>query len=68
MKSKQQGSFTIAAIITVIIWAALIVGWFINLFEVITIAVASAPVTTLFILKAVGIVVAPLGAILGLFF
>lgn len=48
-------------------WLAAIVGWFINLVDVIQLAAAGSPTTTLFILKAVGILFAPLGAVLGLF-
>lgn len=68
MKDKQRGSYTIAGLVILALWAAFITGWLINLVEVIQLAVAASPVTTLFIVKAVGIVVAPLGAICGLFF
>ena len=46
---------------------AIVVGWVINFVAVIKMAVAGSALTTLFILKAVGIVVAPLGVVLGLF-
>lgn len=65
---KQQGSAALASLIIVAIWIAFIVGWLINLVEVIKLAIAAVPVTTLFIVKIVGIFVAPLGSILGLFF
>jgi len=47
---------------------AAIVGWFINLVSVIKLCLAGAAFTSFLVLKALGIVVAPLGAILGLFF
>lgn len=50
------------------VWIAFLVGWVINLIEVIQLASAGGVVTTLFVLKAIGILVAPLGAFLGLFF
>lgn len=50
------------------VWLALIIGWIINLVEVINMAVASVSVTTMFVIKVVGIFVAPLGSVLGLFF
>ena len=56
------------AILILVFWLAVVVGWIINLVSVITLASAGAPVTTLFILKALGIFAFPLGAILGLFF
>lgn len=65
---KQQGSVVLTSLIIVAIWIAFIVGWIINLVEVIKLAIAAVPVTTLFIVKIVGVFVAPLGSILGLFF
>lgn len=47
-------------------YLAVVVGWVINLVEVIQ--MAFDPVTTLFVIKAIGILVGPLGAIMGLFF
>lgn len=45
-----------------------LVGWFVNLIDVINLATANSPLTTLFIVKLVGIFIAPLGIIMGLFF
>lgn len=41
------------------------VGWVMNIFRVISLASDAAQVSTMFVLRCVGIVVAPLGAILG---
>lgn len=50
----------------VLLGIATVVGWVINLVEVIQMTVE--PITTLFVVKAIGIFVGPLGAIMGLFF
>jgi hypothetical protein len=47
---------------------AFVYGWVSNIIDVVNLALASAPITALFVVKAIGIFVAPLGAILGLFF
>lgn len=44
-----------------------IVGWIINIFKLIAIAQATDPNYVMALLRAVGIFVAPLGSILGLF-
>ena len=51
-----------------IVWVLVIIGWVLNLVSVITMAGTGATDTTLFVLKAVGIVIWPLGGLLGLFF
>jgi hypothetical protein len=59
---KLTGAFAVIAI-----WVSFIVGWVANIVQVVQLAIADAPVTTLFILKCVGILVAPVGAIFGWF-
>ena len=54
------------ALIAAVIAAA--IGWIINLVSVIKLGLAGAGITTLFVLKVIGIFAGPLGAILGLFF
>lgn len=57
-------------ILWIIAIISMIVGWFINLFEVIGFAMgdaAWADITVMMGLKLVGIFIAPLGGILGLF-
>ena len=51
-------------------WAAIIagvIGYAMNLFSLVHLVIASAPVTTMFIGRAVGVLVFPLGAFLGYF-
>ncbi len=45
------------------LWLALIIGWIMNIVQVVQLA--SEPFSTLLAVKLVGILVAPLGAILG---
>ena len=61
---KQQGFSAPELIIAVVVLAG-IVGWVMNIFDIV--AAVSGPITAMFILRCVGIFVAPLGAILGYF-
>ena len=61
---KQQG-FTAPELIVVVVVLAGVVGWVMNIFDIV--AAVSDPITAMFILRCVGIFVAPLGAILGYF-
>jgi len=54
--------------VSVLLWLIVIVGWIMNIVSVISLALADVPITTLFILKIVGIFIVPLGSILGYFF
>jgi hypothetical protein len=57
--------FKISAIVVIGIWVAFLAGWVMN---ILTITHTTAvPVTGLFILRCVGIFVAPIGAVLGYF-
>lgn len=47
----------------VLLWLAAIIGWIMNIIKLVWIA--SDPITGVFIFRIVGVVVAPLGAILG---
>mgnify|MGYP003443260006 FL=1 len=55
---KQQVELLVVALVL-----AGVVGWFMNIFDIV--AAVSDPITAMFILRCVGIFVAPLGAILG---
>ncbi len=56
------------ALIVIGLWLTFVIGWIINLVDVIQLAIAESPVTTFFIVKCVGVFFAPLGSIIGLFF
>ena len=47
-------------------WGACIIGWVLNIIRIF--AMVDLPITGMFILRCVGVIVFPLGAILGLFF
>lgn len=47
----------------IILWIAFAIGWVMNIVQIV--ALVNFPITGLLILKCVGILVAPLGGILG---
>jgi len=66
MMEKSDWGAGLGAIIGVGVLGMLIVGWIMNIVAIVKIV--DLPVTGMFILRCVGIFVAPLGSILGLFF
>lgn len=48
-------------------WLAFMIGWIANIWQVATLAFANSPITSYFVLKAVAIIIAPVGSILGWF-
>jgi len=62
---KRSTLSTGPALVLVAIVFAGIAGWVMNIFDIV--AAVSDPITAMFILRCVGIFVAPLGAILGYF-
>lgn len=63
---KQQGNVAgVGVIVVIAIWAAFIYGWIMNIVKII--GAFDDPVTSMFIARCVGAVVAPVGAILGYF-
>ena len=65
MKNSQQGFAEIGALIVIILWVAAIGGWIANIVKLI--GMVDGSVTTMFVLRVVGIFAAPLGSILGYF-
>lgn len=55
----------IGGLIVIAIWIAVIYGWIANIVDIIH--TVSDPITGMFILRCVGIIVAPVGAIMGYF-
>lgn len=51
-------------VLFVFVWVLAIVGWVANIVQ--TVGMAYEPITTLLILKIVGIFAAPLGSVLGI--
>ena len=64
-KSKQKG-FTSFELIVFTLWVAAIGGWIANLVKFVGM-IGDNEVTTMFIGRAIGIPVGPLGAVLGYF-
>lgn len=60
--SKQRGS-TLVGVFIIVLWVAALVGWVLNLIEIIKIV--NEPIAGMFVLRCIGIFVAPLGAVLG---
>ena len=60
--NKQRGS-TLVGVFFIVLWVAAIVGWVLNGIEIIKIV--NEPIAGMFILRCIGIFVAPLGAVLG---
>ncbi len=54
-----------AGIAVLVFWFLAILGWILNIFDIVE--MVNSPVTGMFILRCVGILVAPLGSILGYF-
>ena len=42
-----------------------VIGWIANLWQTVSLGLATGPLTTLFVVKIIGIFFAPLGALLG---
>lgn len=49
------------------IWLSALFGWVLNVFAAVTLIIHSAPISPLFLGRLLGIVVPPLGAVLGWF-
>jgi hypothetical protein len=54
-------------LVLIAIWIVAIIGWVINLVNVVKLAIDNVEFTTLFIVQVVGIFFGPLGSILGWF-
>lgn len=52
-------------LIFVLFWLGLAIGWVMNIVQVVGLAMAGAEFTTIFTLKIVGILLGPLGGVLG---
>lgn len=66
-KAKQTGS-TSVGLLLLLVYVAGGIGWFWNIFKIISYASASlSDVTLMFVLRIVGVFAFPLGAILGYF-
>ncbi len=52
-------------ILVAILWVACTYGWVMNIVKIVGIAKQDKPVSTMFIIRCVGVPVAPVGVVLG---
>lgn len=62
---KKQNGYTSIALIFLVFWMVLAAGWIMNIIELVH--TVNLPINGMFIFRAVGVFVAPLGGILGWF-
>lgn len=62
MKSNQRG-FTAPQLLVVMLFLAGVVGWVMNVIEIVQ--TGADPITGLFIVRVIGVFMAPLGCVLG---
>jgi hypothetical protein len=61
--NKQKGNGLVATLIVLLLWAAAIGGYIANVVKIVD--VINDPVTPMLILRAIGVIALPLGAIMG---
>lgn len=64
---KADSVSVIAALLVVALWIAGAIGWFMNLFAVVGMAMDGYPMGSEFVLRIIGTVVFPVGGLLGWF-
>ena len=65
MKNKNLLSMNF---LYMLIWFPMFIGWVFNIIDVVTVALDNEPLTTMFILRIIGIFFFPLGTLLGYFY
>lgn len=60
---KNKSKLYMAVSVQIALWIILILGWVLNIVQLCK--VIAAPITGVFIVKVAGIIIAPLGAIMG---
>lgn len=60
---RCQRGYTLFSLVIVLVWLVGIIGWIANVVRIVH--ALNLPITGLFVLRCVGVVVAPLGAVLG---
>lgn len=63
--NKRQGGYTVVELLILIVYVAGAVGWIANLVKLI--GIIDGGITGMMILRAIGVFLVPLGAILGIF-
>ena len=66
INSNKRSSFTLIRLLIVLLWIAFVAGYVLNIFNIIN-NLSTDEVTNMFIFQCIGIIIAPLGSILGWF-
>lgn len=61
---KNQAGYTAPQLLVVLLWLAMVVGWIMNIITVVQM-VSAEVYTGMLVLRSVGIILAPLGGVLG---
>lgn len=62
--SSKRSSFSLIGLLIVLLWIAFVAGYVLNIFNIIN-NLSTDEVTNMFIFQCIGIIIAPLGSILG---
>ena len=65
INSSKRSSFTLIGLLIVLLWVAFIAGYVLNIVNIVNNLSTDVGVTTMFIFQCIGIIIAPLGSILG---
>lgn len=63
---SKRSSFSLIGLLIVLLWIAFVAGYVLNIFNIIN-NLSTDEVTNMFIFQCIGIIIAPLGSILGWF-
>ena len=67
INSSKRSSFTLIGLLIVLLWVAFIAGYVLNIVNIVNNLSTVDEVTNMFIFQCIGIIIAPLGSILGWF-
>ena len=66
-KSSKRSSFSLIGLLIELLWVAFVAGYVLNIVNIINNLSTDDEVTNMFIFQCIGIIIAPLGSILGWF-
>ncbi len=67
INSSKRSSFTLIGLLIVLLWVAFIAGYVLNIVNIVNNLSTDVEVTIMFIFQCIGLIIAPLGSILGWF-
>ena len=65
INSSKRSSFTLIGLLIELLWVAFIAGYVLNIVNIVNNLSTDVEVTNMFIFQCIGIIIAPLGSILG---